>query len=257
MSALSTPARIAEHPAPFQAAMVRAIMRDVDPKTDTRRTKGLERINEIRDDVTFSHMCSDGVAAFDVKPDAVQRLGFGSILAKCPYGQVGDRLWVRETFASVRPGIIAYNADAQCGAYMGDGAGGRFWIHHGYVLESEAYHGAKEPIRTYGLKHYGGKWKPSIFMPRWASRLTLEITDIRPERLQDISEEDALAEGIVRIPLYHHPFKVPGTDIFAASAKEAFAGLWDSINGKKPGHSWADNPWVRAISFRRLEAAGR
>ncbi|MDR2981151.1 MAG: hypothetical protein LBV12_02765 [Puniceicoccales bacterium] len=80
-------------------------------------------------------------------------------------------------------------------------------------------------------------------MPRWASRITLEVTGIRVERLREISEEDAIAEG-VRIGMGAMPY---------FSCLDAFKALWDSINGKRPGCSWEANPWVWPVEFRRVE----
>ena len=111
-----------------------------------------------------------------------------------------------------------------------------------------------------------GAWKPSIFMPRWASRITLDITRIRVERLQDITEEDAMAEGV--------DWK-PTAGLAEFTAKKLYAQLWDSINGKpaprykpsgvqgpglpkaaritpKSAHPWESNPWVWVIEFKRL-----
>lgn len=88
------------------------------------------------------------------------------------------------------------------------------------------------------------EYKPSIHMPRWASRLTLEITKVRVERLQSISEEDAKAEGFTK----SEPIGDTG---FEATAKRRFMSLWDRINGKK--HPWASNPWVWVIEFKTVE----
>lgn len=123
-------------------------------------------------------------------------------LCKCPYGQVSDRLWVRETYnieinLSNREKAVCYRADEDV---------------------------------PFG-------WKPSIFMPRWASRITLEITNIKVEQLQDITEKDAKAEGCQQSATH--------------SCREKFAGLWDSINGKK--HPWASNPWVWVIEFQKVK----
>lgn len=119
------------------------------------------------------------------------------------YGKVGDRLWVRETwrggFDTISSGMH-YRAD-----------------------EDECA---------------GGPWKPSIFMPRSASRITLELTGRRIERLQAISAADAIAEGC-----YHAPWSCP-------TATLAYRDLWDGINGKKDGCSWADNPWVWVLTFK-------
>ena len=87
------------------------------------------------------------------------------------------------------------------------------------------------------------KWRPSIFMPRSASRITLEIVSVRVDRLHDISEEDARNEG--------HEGR--GVTRYESEARDWFRGLWDSINGKRAGCSWSDSPWVWVIEFRRVE----
>lgn len=132
----------------------------------------------------------------------------------CPYGWPGDLLWVRETWRRADwygKGII-YRADAQAAGHMGE----------------------------YSDRH---KWHPSIHMPRWASRIVLEITNIRVERLQEITEEDARKEGISRAHKYPVGFGHPDT------YRGGFRNLWDSINGKK--YPWSSNPWVWVISFKK------
>ncbi len=89
-------------------------------------------------------------------------------------------------------------------------------------------------------------WKPSIHMPRWASRLTLEIVDVRVERVQEISEADALAEGVEATR------ERSGNAIYWSSAVANYAQLWDGINAKR-GHGWGTNCWIWAITFRRVE----
>ena len=99
---------------------------------------------------------------------------------------------------------------------------------------------------------YGEKFKPSIFMPRSASRITLEITNIRVERLQEITEEDAIKEGIFKSKQYFHStiHPIKGTYQCWTSGREAFEKLWDSINGKK--YPWSSNPWVWCLEFKRV-----
>jgi hypothetical protein len=132
----------------------------------------------------------------------------------CPYGIPGDRLWVRETFCHAT--LTGYDARKD---------GGDYW-----------YRATDEGLCD-------GPWKPSIFMPRWASRILLEITEVRVERVQDISEKDAGAEGAWRTPA--------GCSHYSIEPPE-FETLWDSINAKR-GYSWESNPWVWVISFRRIE----
>lgn len=127
----------------------------------------------------------------------------------CPYGQPGDQLWVREAWART----------TVCGTEM--------------IVYREGDN------RT----DYGGPWKPGIHLFRKDSRITLEITGVRVERLQDISEEDAEAEGIGFLR------SIPDADE-TLTARELFECLWESING---ADSWAANPWVWVIEFRRVK----
>jgi hypothetical protein len=134
----------------------------------------------------------------------------------CPYGKIGSHLWVRETW---RPdNTFAGGGIPRLGIKFG----------HGYEWK------ALNPNQT-------GKWKPSIFMPREASRITLEITNIRVERLLDITESDACKEGD------------PNQGLIASENDHTtwFQYLWDSINAKR-GYSWESNPWVWCISFKRI-----
>ncbi len=179
---------------------------------------------------------------------------------KCKHGQPGDRLWVRETwyddfqrqageahelnidrFDDGRVEGIEYRASHDCAAFEAgcpcnpDGDGKR------------------------------SEWRPSIHMPRWASRITLELTEVRVERLQSISEDDARAEGVVVAPCRCCAERggcTPGPsgpccpcclNTGEESYREGFMGLWDAINGKRPGCTWNDNPWVWVLAFRRIE----
>jgi len=142
---------------------------------------------------------------------------------------VGDRLWVRETID------------------MG---------HTGYVICTCTYQADGTPVDLRPATFWAGdqtrKLIPSIHMPRWASRLTLTVTEVRVQRLQDISEEDALAEGVVdtgrRDGAPYQHFLIPGMPEITTEHEPSpvFAGLWESING--PG-AWAENPWVAAYTF--------
>lgn len=170
---------------------------------------------------------------------------------RCPYGQPGDRLWVRETFQPLfAEGFDHYTTDWQTGK--------------GYAVRYVATDGRIEWID--GDDNITDRCKPGIHMPRWASRITLEVTGVRVERLQDISEADAIAEGIEpayidalrrqRWRMYPHTDGVPREDVVTyvgaphtSKPVESYKSLWLSING--PG-SWRANPWVWAVAFRRL-----
>lgn len=133
----------------------------------------------------------------------------------CPYGAAGgSRLWVRETWAA-NP-------------------------HAGAAGQPAVFYRADGPVGGYPTD---GPWRPSIFMPRWASRLLLEVTDVRVQRVQEISADDCVDEGI-------DPSSIPGVGSDDA-LRSAFTDLWDSINGKRA--PWASNPWVWCVTFRRVE----
>ncbi len=145
--------------------------------------------------------------------------------ASCPYGQPGDRLWVRETWQAV-------NGNDRARQIVTHPRPDRGWLEYAATprLDEPAY-----------------KWRPSIFMPRWASRITLEITGVRLEQLHDISEADARAEGIDYDPGEGGTFHVAGLAGCASeSAVGAYRKLWEAING--PGY-WAANTWVWVVTF--------
>ena len=126
---------------------------------------------------------------------------------------------------------------------------GRYWSQELYSERTGALSAGDQWWRD----HEGNPahWHPSIFMPRWASRLTLEITAVRAERLQDITEEDAKAEGLSDIP-----YMMPGEEGVRGFGPDSitrprFRALWDSLNAKR-GYGWDANPWAWVIEFRRL-----
>ncbi|MCP6007134.1 hypothetical protein NL357_19095 [Klebsiella pneumoniae] len=152
----------------------------------------------------------------------------------CPHGKPRDRIWVRETFCPVD--------DTQYG--------GEKWVDYRATPKFEASHPAGWDCAPNDAEAL--KWRPSIHMPRWASRILLEITDVRVERLNAISEKDATAEGVQPagslLPDYPGTFLTPKGDF--ATAKVAFQRLWESIYGDE---GWKANPWVWVISFERIE----
>ncbi|WP_250467670.1 hypothetical protein [Caballeronia sp. GAFFF2] len=154
----------------------------------------------------------------------------------CPYGARGDRLWVRETFQGPMWEEGTWDPDTD--------------YHSPKYCEYRADGGpTPEYVDFEDNLHQG--WKPSIFMPRWASRIALEITGVRVERLEDIGEEDALAEGVER---GHEGYHIDGGRHFhAASPRGSFASLWDSLNASR-GLGWDVNPWVWVVEFKRIEA---
>ena len=197
----------------FSAPMVRALLDG--SKTQTRRiVKGEALQWLVRDKFTPGFVAVTG-----------NRL--------CPYGQPGDQLWVREThWMDKRDTTLAVmNVDGFVVAMNG----------------SET--GQESNPEELGLNHFW-KLRPSIHMPRWASRITLEITGVRVERLQDISEKDCWAEGIEQVM---HDFSDEELCVMAKrigcsieDAKPIYALLWESINGPC---SWAANPWVWVVEF--------
>lgn len=148
----------------------------------------------------------------------------------CPYGLPGDRMWVRETWAPHADEAETFRSYQRM--EMGSTRPDIFY-------------------RADGGEPHVNSWRPSIHMPRWASRLTLEVTEVRVQRLQEISEEDAKAEGIVP---HMGGWAVQDSDwrVGSPTPNVAFKFLWNSINGARPGCSWEFNPWVWAITFKRV-----
>lgn len=210
---MTTESTVKEKPILMSGAMVRAILRDENPKTQTRRIiKPILGPQAYRTkwEAEGTYKANGVVADIPVEARAM--------ILYCPFS-VGMKLWVKETFQIVPNGI-----DGTMPIYRADGE-------HDRIVP--------------------GKWKPSIFMPRIRSRITLEITGVRVERLNDISEEDAKAEGVEVGTLVTHGYDAgtkPTEYIPASSYREAYFEIWESINGPD---SWAKNPWVWVISFRR------
>lgn len=148
---------------------------------------------------------------------------------KCPYGQPGDQLWVREAH------------------FINDYRGAQ--VPEGERTDCEVVYRA-DPLPCWEGEEQYIPWRPSIHMPRWASRITLEITSVRVERLQDISEEDAIAEGP---PGLQFPAPPGSFWVTEDGRRRAFRRLWEEINGPD---SWDANPWVWVVEFKRLEAGG-
>ena len=146
----------------------------------------------------------------------------------CPYSP-GDFLWVRETWAQVPASAFRHSIDVQQTANPSDPTM--------VAVYREGWEHSKP-----------SNWKPSIFMPRWASRITLKVEDVRVQRLQDISEAEAIAEGVSEPAMFSTD--VPGRAgplMSAPNYRAGFGCLWDSINGKK--HPWSANDWVWALIF--------
>ncbi|NBK26049.1 MAG: hypothetical protein EOM68_29045 [Spirochaetia bacterium] len=164
---------------------------------------------------------------------------------KCPYGQVGDHLWVRESWASL--GFHEGNVPIHV---LKDNNG----IEHDVVYSAECPD--FEWLDENGSCEYNkngtqaSHWKSPMFMSRLMSRITLEITDVRVERLQDITESDARAEGIVDGGCLNCGEHEPcGCDNPMPEARDAYIHLWNTLNAKR-GYPWESNPWVWVIEFK-------
>jgi hypothetical protein len=201
---------VKERPILFSGEMVRAILDN--RKTMTRRV--IKDVPGITTDVLKSSISWEWKFAFCPIPSVASVL---SEWIKCPYGFPGDRLWVRENLRHHSTGTPTRYAADGC-PVMRDGESIDWIFNESHV--------------------------PSIHMPRWASRITLEITGVRAERVQDISEEDAISEGVDCV--VHS-----GIRTNTSTHVDQFFTLWDSINSKR-GYSWASNPWVWVVEFKRV-----
>ena len=210
-----------ERPILFSAPMVRAIL--AGTKTQTRRIMKPRKDRAIGCDLACHELAGE-VNAGDYM--------------NAPWAP-GDRLWVRETHAVVPRTAYAWSYGVE------------------QVIRPDDDHDAAIFRAGWDRSSSGFSWRPSIHMPRWASRITLEVTGVRCERLRDISEADAQAEGVERTVTgdgwrrYADPsWEAVGLPPFA-DARSSFRSLWEHINGTG---SWDANPWIWVVSFRRLDA---
>jgi hypothetical protein len=259
---------VKELPILFKGELVRAIL--AGTKTQTRRLCG--PANEGTNTAASVHPDGAGwgwiawwganIDAGETKRRYPNAEGFSP-----PHGRPGDRLWVRETWgdadhyyqghANDCPSVVAYRADRQ-------------------AIQFDAAKPTPVPESDIDSWNWDKmKWRPSIYMPRWASRIDLEITEVRVQRLQDITEEDARAEGIIGEKEYRdrageadlfpcpscngfqvHPALGASLGITEVDCKECetivkrLSVLWDAINSART--TWASNPWVWAYTFRRI-----
>ena len=217
-----------DRPILFSGPMVRAIL--AGTKTQTRRllTDRLKRYPSATEhlDMLFRDDPKSRVRVAECGAVLVDTHGgIASGIASSPYGVPGVRLWVRETFATL-------TGNGHRTVYRADN-------------DPPMTGPADCPVPVLDMK-----WTPSIFMRRAQSRLTLTVTDVRVERLQSITEEDARAEGVAGKPCADEGDEYDPTCRHCLSARGAYAALWDSINGERA--PWASNPWVWVVSFARV-----
>lgn len=225
-----------ERPILFSSPMVRAIL--AGRKTVTRRVVTVGDTIEERDDGTQWPYFTTWTHGDD-----------GSPWASCPYGAPGDRLWVRETWR--------YHGWTEDGApwikYAADDSTRLVeripdeWSDRLADIWADLSDDANMAIDGRAADR---KWRPSIFLPRWASRVTLAVTAVRVERLQEIDELDALNEGVQGRAVDGVLDGKPGRYV-VGSARDEFAELWDGINGDRA--PWASNPWVWRVEFKVVQ----
>lgn len=219
---------VKERPILFSTEMVKAILEG--RKTQTRRLNGLDEINQFPDKVELvDHLCDGDRWGFKEKDSFRKGYPISGII-KCPYGAPGDHLWVKETHY-------------RYGKWLKNGltpTGRQKWR---FKPLNNEIHFDTDDLESLDIKPTAYRkeaWykRPSIFLPKGYHRIDLEITDIRVERVRDITNGDAMAEG-VRGPL--------------PVAFDCFMLLWDSINAKR-GYPWKDNSWVWVVEFKWVTA---
>lgn len=253
-----------ERPIIFSGPMVRAILEGT--KTQTRRAI------KPQPDTTYNGEPYWHIGGLRWRPSGQPPAGNNPI--RCPYGKPGDRLWVKETWNTVNP-----DGKPTSVLYKADGA----TIYQPFP-SAEAGWKAEQDAEALNAS----RWNSPLFMPRWASRITLEVIEVRAHRVQEITEADAQAEGATArlrcLPAfgsdlrtgwsmdwsrigtpskYAHASEIKGRDtepleardIALSSARFAFANYYNKVNRSKPGAltAWDANPWVWAVTFKRLQ----
>jgi hypothetical protein len=238
-----------ERPILFSRAMVRAILDG--RKTQTRRVvKWLDLKPGIN--LRFTGLTASQVGgAWVLESPTRSSHKWRCAQTPCPYGMLGDRLWVREAWRVGKPhdstaprDILPPLIERGKGVTVLYEAGG--W-------RSIGPEGRDEPVYRDNerMPDWAGKLRPSMFMPRALSRITLEITDVRVERLQGINEDDARAEGAYLFSGEDGGWKFDRGEQEYDSAIEAYRYLWDGLNAAR-GQEWEVNPWVWVVEFRRI-----
>jgi len=233
-----------ERPILFSAPMVRALLDG--SKTQTRRVVKPQPFDRSysRHDHRMAYACGraadgdeiDGFYAYSTSSGGAWR-------ARCPYGQPGDRLWVRETWGVVSNdwdadgNLVDWTPDRPATAITEMPFGQGYYSGHAIYAADGSYEWAGDDD---GGGEHRSAWHPSIHMPRAASRILLEVVSVRVERLQDIGSEEIEAEGVVtsHASIMEHGCRARVMD---------FAQLWEGING---AGSWGANPWVWVVEFK-------
>lgn len=222
-----------EHPILFSTPMVQAILQG--RKTQTRRV--IKGEFETLDNEEY---------LFYKKERTFMNLGSGDANHLCPYGQPGDLLWVRETWATSKALDKVKPSNILSGFGCEYKAGGCSLTNYDNLIDR-------------------GRWRPSIHMPKIAARIWLQIEEILVEQVQDISEEDAIAEGVNRTKHWktknivfedygYYSKKALSQNRCLETAKESFQSLWYSINGIE---SWHENPWLWVVKYKVLSTTGK
>lgn len=219
-----------ERPILFSAPMVRALLDG--SKTQTRRI-----VKKVGLAAPAPQSVIGGAATYA-----------GGMVAHCPYGHPGDRIWVRERFRLTD--TFDLDSPSRVGERCVDAGYKTPWTPIQYEADGwrRDWHHVGTPPHD-GTVPKPGKTRVSLHMPRWASRILLEIVSVRVERLNDCSEADALAEGVKAQPCDHVRLSCNEIGCCGPAARGMYAALWDQING---AGAWAANPWVWVIEFKRV-----
>ncbi|MDR5800669.1 hypothetical protein [Caballeronia sp. LZ001] len=235
-----------ERPLAFSAPMVRAILDG--RKTQTRRVVKLPHANSLGQWEPTTIGGRNGGCTKDGQAIPEQGAIWHTRTADtlvCPYGQPGDRLWVRETWQGPLFDSENWEAYLECPDDFKDPK----YCHY-------AADGGSPPAFINVDDELVCRWQSSTCMPRWASRIMLKVTGVRVERLNDISEADAANKGLYCLPASGRYVVQKGEQYFGGADRDArvvFADLWDRINGDG---AWDANPWVWVVEFKRIEATG-
>lgn len=226
-----------ERPIIFSGPMVKAILEG--RKTQTRRVvrpqphKGVMAFSPA---ISGAHWIPQEQVGYDFGPNnpATQLTTMNGSPIKSPYGVPGDRLWVRETFALYQTIDFVKRPDGRSFSEVSDGLAAYRADGYTSIDDLKEHLLLMDDGNLEAVAVDNNKWKPSIHMPRWASRILLEVVEVRVERVQEITGEDCLMEGI-------QPYT--GID---------FCTLWNSVNARR-GFGWDTNPWVWVVTFKRIE----